>query len=546
MDNLKLIAIRVGDMGSDTSSIRKSLKSNTDYYLYQGYKISDNNIIEEREPTISIYNQPKAKFDSKDKFSYNHKPNERDFNINICAIVGENGCGKSALIEIMMRIINNFACYVIGEYRSSWAAENLLYVEGVRASLYYLGVTKGGDENGQLVDQEHSYKLDVYDRRVVLYRNGIELCNFENADLKYPIEPYARGISDLLGKNYHLYKTQIPILLQDFFYTIVSNYSVYAYNTNDVLNENADRDRISIINEVTKDKFFKNQLKLIEQIKFEIESIGSNDKIDPRIKKLAKQSLESKIKILEPRLEKDRSWLMGLFHKNDGYTAPMVITPFRDRGNMDVNNESFLAKSRLISLIASGIVKDINGKSIDRVELKWYEDKCFNSFEEVFSEVGLGEVTESANIELINTYSNEILNYYVQFGAIYDKTVLNNDDTGIQYALKYLVYKTLKISRNYTIFNRLYNTLLFNTNDDTEVKKAISDLVANIKADRSHITLKIRQIFSFLLRQQYDVSSYYIKHNESIEPDKVFFNDKVKLHISNNQDIDDLLPPAIF
>ena len=40
----------------------------------------------------------------------------------------------------------------------------------------------------------------------------------------------------------------------------------------------------------------------------------------------------------------DGSWVDGLFHKNDGYLAPIVITPFRDHGIVDIENENNLGK----------------------------------------------------------------------------------------------------------------------------------------------------------------------------------------------------------
>ncbi len=48
----------------------------------------------------------------------------------------------------------------------------------------------------------------------------------------------------------------------------------------------------------------------------------------------------------------DKCWLHGLFHKNDAYRTPLVITPFRREGNIDINNERELAIERLVRLYA--------------------------------------------------------------------------------------------------------------------------------------------------------------------------------------------------
>src|SRR4029077_4900549 len=47
-------------------------------------------------------------------------------------------------------------------------------------------------------------------------------------------------------------------------------------------------------------------------------------------------------------LQSDTKWLDGLFHKNDGYQTPIVINPYRENGNIDINTENHLVRSRLI------------------------------------------------------------------------------------------------------------------------------------------------------------------------------------------------------
>ncbi len=41
-------------------------------------------------------------------------------------------------------------------------------------------------------------------------------------------------------------------------------------------------------------------------------------------------------------------WIDKLFHKNDGYLTPIVLNPMRTDGDVDVNNENHLNKSRLL------------------------------------------------------------------------------------------------------------------------------------------------------------------------------------------------------
>lgn len=43
-------------------------------------------------------------------------------------------------------------------------------------------------------------------------------------------------------------------------------------------------------------------------------------------------------------------YLQGLFHKNDGYFTPIVVTPFREGGSIDVEKENTLARQRIVAL----------------------------------------------------------------------------------------------------------------------------------------------------------------------------------------------------
>ncbi|MDM1501989.1 ATP-binding protein [Myroides marinus] len=59
-------------------------------------------------------------------------------------------------------------------------------------------------------------------------------------------------------------------------------------------------------------------------------------------------------------------WLNSLFHKNDGYRTPIVINPYREEGNININTEYTLAQSRL--LLNHYVIKNEN--LLDNVKVK--------------------------------------------------------------------------------------------------------------------------------------------------------------------------------
>ena len=114
--------------------------------------------------------------------------------INLHAIVGMSGSGKSSLLEIIYRIINNFAC----RYKL-WNEKNGLYlVDDLFASLFFV-------INNQL------YEIKCEKRNVILLKG------------KKKIEP-----KDLIKENNEII---------DMFYSIITNYSMQSLIISDFKDE---------------------------------------------------------------------------------------------------------------------------------------------------------------------------------------------------------------------------------------------------------------------------------------------------------------------
>lgn len=116
---LKLIAIR--PLPGCRQSALKCLQIGQMYYLCNDFRISDD--------TVSLRDEYVRPL-SPDFFSLSK---DASVSINISAVVGMNGDGKSSLIELMMRLLNNCAKH----YRLTYK-DRLLRIDGIRAELYYL------------------------------------------------------------------------------------------------------------------------------------------------------------------------------------------------------------------------------------------------------------------------------------------------------------------------------------------------------------------------------------------------------------------------
>ena len=79
--------------------------------------------------------------------------------------------------------------------------------------------------------------------------------------------------------------------------------------------------------------------------------------------------------------ESNTPWLSPLFHKNDGYQTPLVINPYREEGNINIQNEYHLTNARLIqniSLYNQPNPEIINGQRLYKIAFS-FEPKTLDS-----------------------------------------------------------------------------------------------------------------------------------------------------------------------
>lgn len=466
----KLIGIKLYSPNNENAiyhakMMQKSLYGREDWlYINDGFSISG-----DVENGFNVAIQ-EAAFDSEFLL---YSP-EHGVKVSISAIVGQNGTGKSTIIDIILRTLNNLSAAILGETFNYSSAQHLHYIEHVYASV--------------AVYLDHEVKILTVKGRNVSISTIDENDHCDTA--KILKEPFDGEVDEPLKyqKGKHAY-------LSEWFYTIVSNYSLYAYNYRDY-----DSERTSVA----------------------------------KLKRLYGD--------IEHLKKEDCFWLKGVFHKNDGYQTPVVVHPMREEGYINASKENMLGKNNLVNLAFYEVLEtNEEGKTIHEFPLriinntyevvgftfKYKDENEYEGFEELYLVKLLSANKNKDEKEYLKQRFVSMVNPICKFWAKQMRLILNENVESLpnlkRQAWEYVAYKTLKIIQTYKPYERDWKWLIGNCYQENQIERYIHDLLG----DQTHRTKKLRQQLAFLVFL--GTEGYY-----AIQADVVLAND-IDVFIKENE-----------
>lgn len=407
MKEFKIIAIRPTEYCRKPQHL-KILSRQELYQFYSGYKIDV-----DADTITRIDKLPDAFFTQK------QPP------VSVSAIVGKNGSGKSTIIELLFKAINNIA------YLSPRITTDLKFVQGLNVDLYF--------DTGTL------YKISLKHKEMKVFK-------------------YAR--------NGHAHEILSPgTLFSELFYTIAVNYSHYAYNSSEFGDESA--------------------------------------------------------------------WIDSLFHKNDGYQTPLVINPMRTDGDVYINSENHLVRSRLIAAIISD---DKGGFDFTRFAEDYKVLHLILTPRKSIRTKTIYEIpnqdakpSEKVSLKSLSLDEAKILR---ELNRRYPFNLGKLDKQKHEVALDYILYKLVSISLKYADYKQY-----FDRSSKSFLPGVIEKYLDELMTDPSHITFKLRQTLNYLKFE-------HINPDEEII-DMTVMSEEISKRIKSNRQknrlrVIDLIPPPIF
>ncbi|MGE8536657.1 MAG: hypothetical protein ACN6OJ_18870 [Chryseobacterium sp.] len=404
--NFKILAIRP----HENCEGLKNLRVGHLYKFYNDYDFSDNDesIRERIDVPEKLYNL------------------NEDQNITISAVVGKNGSGKSALVELLIKSIMKISLILRNDFvnpdeiyddpdKKERFNESLRKdLSNLRLEFYYISKS-----DIPYIDLNNILRQSVNRKLPIIRKIKIDGHNFTFTDYLKKGDIYEKSKTvhcDVIRKSKYTEN-----FLEDFFYTMIVNYSFYGFNNSEI-----------------------------------------------------------------------GEWIQGIFHKNDGYQLPVVINPYRYDGNVDINSEKSLTKSRFLVniLFEKELRKITEKKTILNVLMKFDYSKF-----KINSDGRLESIFSNSDYE-----KEEILKIIIKY--FFDENlVANKNNDFYEYTLEYILTKIYKITKYplYKKFRYLFESKTSSIGKEILLLPDLMDYLYLLAGDTSHNTFKLRQALYFII-----------------------------------------------
>lgn len=400
------------------------------------FKIDYIRIPKNKDRNLKLYKNLKV-----GTYQFNKKVSDINYwgeGINIQAIVGMNGMGKSSLMDLLYMAINNFAyMFERGHFRPG--AESLCYVKGLYLDV---GYSSGNNE----------YILHCKGDLVRLEKNGDLIKSF------------------MINSSPKISNDEIRKLVKEFFYTVVTNYSLQSF-----ISSNYQCDTL-------------------------VYNRDSNE--DDDSENVDKFGLTTEKPI---NMRKNAIWIDRIFHKNDGYVRSIVLNPYRDNGIINMEIEKGLAQDRLIAFFIDGKKRDstiFTDYVLDRIYFSLDHEYIQRKFPDKSVPILQEEIMEQ-----LKNKDSEISILLSSFDIEKKKEDILSKPECV--AMAYLLQKVKKIVYLYDSYDK------FRENKEISIyeanikkrKKNYVKLYKKIMSENSHVETKIKRTIHFL-RNKNDISEW--------------------------------------